>query len=220
MPEQLRIPDYWQNATQQLSARDPVLAALISAHRSFMLGARGDAFQTLARAIVGQQISVKAAQSVWERLVGCVGRMQPGRVLRTEVDSLRGAGLSQRKAEYMRDLAQHFASGAIDVSSWSETDDETIIEQLVEVRGIGRWTAEMYLIFHLGRPDVLPLADLGLQKGLSLNYNRGKPLSTRKLLTVTKLWEPWRSVGTWYMWRSLEKVPGTTAAEGSEQPAQ
>lgn len=219
MAEQPRIPDYWQEATQALASRDPVLAALIPVHRPFLLGARGDAFQTLARAIVGQQISVRAAQSVWERFVACVGRMQPDTVMRADMDELRAAGLSQRKAEYVRDLAQHFASGAIDVAAWPDTDDEAIIEQLVEVRGIGRWTAEMYLIFHLGRADVLPLADLGLQRGLSLNYNRGKPLSARKLRSVTKGWEPWRSVGTWYMWRSLEKLPGAPLAEGGEQPA-
>jgi len=219
MSEQPRIPDYWQEATQTLASRDPVLAPLITRHRPFQLGARGDAFQTLARAIVGQQISVKAAQSVWERLVACVGRMQPKHVLRVDVDNLRAAGLSQRKAEYVRDLAQHFAAGAIDVSSWPQTDDEAIIEQLVEVRGIGRWTAEMYLIFHLGRPNVLPLADLGLQRGLDLNYNRGKPISARKLRAVTRAWSPWCSVGTWYMWRSLEKVPGDLSAEGSEPPA-
>lgn len=213
MTEPLRVPDYWEQATRAIAARDPVLGTLIAVHRPFLLGARGDAFQTLARAIVGQQISVKAAQSVWERFVACVGRMQPDHVLRADIDRLRAAGLSQRKAEYVRDLAQHFADGTIDVSAWPHTDDEAIIEQLVEVRGIGRWTAEIYLIFHLGRPNVLPLLDLGLQRGLSVNYNRGKPISARKLRTITKVWEPWRSVGTWYMWRSLEKVPVAPAAE-------
>jgi len=218
MAEQPRIPDYWMAATQTLVARDSVLAALIPVHRPFLLGTRGDAFQTLARAVIGQQISVKAAQSVWERFVASVESMRPDHVLRANVDTLRAAGLSQRKAEYVRDLAQHFASGAIDLSSWPHTDNDTIIEQLVKVRGIGRWTAEIYLIFHLGRPDVLPVADLGLQRGLSMNYNGGKPLSDRKLRAVTKVWEPWRSVGTWYMWRSLEKLPGMQASEGNEQP--
>jgi DNA-3-methyladenine glycosylase II len=219
MTESPRVPDYWKEATQTLAASDPVLAALIPVHRPLLVGARGDAFQTLARAIVGQQISVRAAQSVWERFVASVGVMQPRRVLRTEVETLRKAGLSQRKAEYVRDLAQHFASGAIDVSSWPDTEDEAIIEQLVEVRGIGRWTAEIYLIFHLGRPNVLPLADLGVQRGLSVNYNRGKPLSARKLNSIVRKWEPWRSVGTWYMWRSLEKLPDSRPAEGSEAKA-
>lgn len=214
-----RTPPYWAEATHALSLRDPVLAPLVAAHRPLLVGARGDAFQTLARAIVGQQISVKAAESVWERFVGCVGSMTPAHVLRAQPSDLRSAGLSQRKSEYVRDLASHFDSGAIDTASWTQSDDETIIEQLVEVRGIGRWTAEIYLIFHLGRPDVLPLADLGVQRALALNYNRGRPLSARRLRSVTKAWEPWRSVGTWYMWRSLEGIPGAGKGEGAERQA-
>ncbi len=201
------VPSYWPDATRALSARDQVLAPLIERHRPFMLGTRGDAFQTLARAIIGQQISVKAAQSVWTRFVTCVGCMEPAAVMNAQPTVLRAAGLSQRKTEYVRDLAHRFVSGSVDVAHWPEMDDEAIIEQLIEVRGIGRWTAEMYLIFNLGRPDVLPLADLGLQKALSINYNRAKPLSERRLRAITRLWAPWRSVATWYMWRSLEPLP-------------
>ncbi len=197
-------PSYWVEATQALAACDPVLARLIGHHRPFVLGSRGDAFQTLARAIVGQQISVKAAQSVWNRFMDCVQVMQPYAVLAVQAERLRAAGLSQRKAEYVQDLARRFHEGNIVVDEWSHMDDEAIIEQLTAVRGIGRWTAEMYLIFNLARPDVLPLADLGLQRALSINYNRGRPLSKRKLATVTRPWTPWRSVATWYMWRSLE----------------
>lgn len=201
------LPPYWPDATRALSACDPVLATLIERHRPFMLGTRGDAFQTLARAIIGQQISVKAAQSVWARFVACVECMEPAAVMDAEPSTLRAAGLSQRKAEYVRDLAHRFVSGSVDATHWPETDDEAIIEQLTEVRGIGRWTAEMYLIFNLGRPDILPLADLGLQKALSINYNRAKPLSEGKLRAITRPWAPWRSVATWYMWRSLEPLP-------------
>lgn len=211
-----RIPDYWQEATRALAARDAVIARLVPVHRAFRVGARGDAFQTLSRAIVGQQISVKAAASVWQRLVDCVGTMTPASVLRTSNETLRAAGLSARKAEYVCDLARHFDSCAIDVTAWPTLDDEQIIEQLVEVRGIGRWTAQIYLMFHLGRPNVLPLLDLGLQRGLSLNYNHGKPLSPTKLKRITGIWAPWRSVGTWYMWRSLEPLVGTPG-EGAER---
>lgn len=201
-----RSPAYWPEATRTLAARDPVLARLIERHRVFELGSRGDAFQTLARAIVGQQISVKAAQSVWARFALAVGTVAPLNVVRSDVAALRAAGLSQRKAEYVQDLARRFHDGCIDVAMWPRLEDEAIIEQLTAVRGIGRWTAEMYLIFNLGRPDVLPLADLGLQRALSMNYNRGRPLSQRKLRVVTRAWSPWRSVATWYMWRSLEKI--------------
>ena len=216
MNPQGQVPTYWQEATQALSARDPIMANLVGVHRPFLLGTRGDAFQTLARAIVGQQISVKAAQSVWQRFVDCVGTMAPATVLRAPTEALRGAGLSARKAEYVCDLARHFEKRAIDVAAWPTLDDEVIIEQLIEVRGIGRWTAEIYLIFHLGRPNVLPLLDLGLQRGLSLNYNRGKPLTPTKLKRITAAWAPWRSVGTWYMWRSLEPLVGTVAGEGAD----
>jgi len=203
-----RSPSYWVEATQALAACDPVLASLIEHHRPFVLGSRGDAFQTLARAIVGQQISVKAAQSVWNRLVECVETVEPHTVMVARVEELRAAGLSQRKAEYVRDLACRFHEGSIAVTDWPRMDDEAIIEQLTAVRGIGRWTAEMYLIFNLARPDVLPLADLGLQRALSIHYNRSRPLSRRKLGMVTRPWTPWRSVATWYMWRSLEPASG------------
>ena len=180
---------------------------LIPRFGDLQLVGRGDPFVTLARSIVGQQISVKAAQSVWTRFVTCVGCMDPAAVMNAQFSVLRAAGLSQRKAEYVQDLAHRFVSGSVDVTHWPEMDDEAIIDQLIEVRGIGRWTAEMYLIFNLGRPDVLPLADLGLQKALSINYNRAKPLSERRLRAITRLWAPWRSVATWYMWRSLEPLP-------------
>lgn len=200
-------PRYWRTATRELAARDPVIAPLVDAHRALQLGSRGDAFQTLARAIVGQQISVKAAQSVWARLLAAVEVMGPENVAAANLDALRAAGLSARKAEYVQDLARRFADGSIDPAAWPRTPDEAIIEQLVEVRGIGRWTAEMFLIFNLARPDVLPLGDLGLQRALRLNYNRGKALGERRIQAITRQWAPWRSVGTWYMWRSLEVVP-------------
>ena len=205
-------PRYWSTATRELAARDPVLANLIARHRPFEVGSRGDAFQTLARAIVGQQISVQAAQSVWARLVAAVETVTPERVLHAEPARLRAAGLSARKAEYMQDLARRFHDGSIDVARWPQADDEAIIAELTAVRGIGRWTAEMFLIFNLARPDVLPLGDLGLQRALSVNYNRGRPLGERRLRAITRPWAPWRSVATWYMWRSLEAVPVAAAA--------
>src|SRR5690606_5258537 len=144
-----------------------------------------DAFQTLARAIVGQQISVKAAQSVWMRFAAAVETVSPAHVVAADPARLRAAGLSARKAEYVQDLARHFHDGSIDASRWPDATDAEIIDELVAVRGIGRWTAEIFLIFNLGRPDVLPLGDLGLQRALSVNYNRGRPLGARRLRAVT-----------------------------------
>jgi DNA-3-methyladenine glycosylase II len=162
---------------------------------------------TLARAIVGQQISVKAAQSVWDRFAACVGEVNAENVLKKERSVLRACGLSDRKTEYIADLAQHFADGRIHVHRWPEMADEEIIAELVEVRGIGRWTAEMFLIFSLLRPDVYPLDDLGLQKGLCLAYFGGRKVSLKRMQKLGDTWRPWRSVATWYLWRSLDPVP-------------
>ena len=171
------------------------------------LQSRGDAFVTLSRSIVGQQISVKAAQSVWNRFEALPKRLTPAHVLKLKVDDMRAAGLSARKVEYLVDLALHFDSGRIHVKQWDGMDDEAIIAELVAIRGIGRWTAEMFLMFHLLRPDVLPLDDVGLLKGISTNYFSGEPVSRSEAREVAEAWAPWRSVATWYMWRSLEPLP-------------
>ena len=175
------------------------------------LHSRGDAFTTLARSIVGQQISVKAAQAVWDRFVALMDapamRVAPARVEALAASALRAAGLSLRKAEYLHDLAHHFNSGAVHVQQWRQMDDEAIIEELIAIRGIGRWTAEMFLIFHLMRPNVLPLDDLGLLKGISLSYFSGEPVSRAEAREVGDAWAPYRSVATWYIWRSLDPLP-------------
>ncbi|MBV8500743.1 MAG: DNA-3-methyladenine glycosylase 2 family protein [Paucibacter sp.] len=172
---------------------------------------KGDAFTTLARAIVGQQISVKAAQAVWLRFVGQLSepndKVLPAAVLTQTVEVLRSAGLSVRKVEYLQDLARHFEAGNVHPKQWASMDDEAIIEELVAIRGIGRWTAEMFLIFHLMRPNVLPLDDIGLIKGISDNYFSGEPVSRAEAREVGDAWAPYRSVATWYIWRSLDPLP-------------
>ena len=200
-------PDYWNRAKRSLARRDATMARIMREHPKVFLARRGEPFLTLARAIVGQQISVKAAQSVWDRLAACVGEMTPQSVLAKPRPQLRACGLSDRKTEYIADLAQHFANGAIHVHRWPQMPDEEIIAELVEVRGIGRWTAEMFLIFNLLRPDVFPLDDLGLQKGLRLAYFKGRKVSVRTMRRLGETWRPWRSVATWYLWRSLDPLP-------------
>ncbi len=200
-------PNYWDKAKRALARRDPVMARIMRAHPKVFLARRGDPFRTLARAIVGQQISVTAAQSVWDRFVACVGEVAPENVLARPRPALRACGLSDRKTEYIADLAQHFADGRIHVHRWPEMPDEAIIAELVEVRGIGRWTAEMFLMFSLLRPDVYPLDDLGLQKGLRLAYFGGRRISLQRMQKLGEAWRPWRSVATWYLWRSLDPVP-------------
>jgi len=204
-------PEYWDEACKHLGRRDRVMKKLIPQFGEARLQNKGDAFTTLARSIVGQQISVKAAQSVWERFAGLVGgpshKLAPASVLVHEVAALREAGLSVRKAEYLRDLAEHFQAGQVHVRQWAQMDDEAIIEELVAIRGIGRWTAEMFLIFHLMRPNVLPLDDIGLIKGISVNYFSGEPVSRAEAREVGENWAPFRSVATWYLWRSLDPLP-------------
>jgi len=200
-------PPYWQEACRHLSRKDRIMKRLIAQSDGASLQTRGDAFITLARSIVGQQISVKAAQSVWDRFAKLPRKMTPANVLRLKVDDMRAAGLSARKIEYLVDLALHFDSGAIQVDAWAAMDDEPIIAELVGIRGIGRWTAEMFLIFHLLRPNVLPLDDIGLINGISQNYFSGEVVSRSDVREVAVAWAPYCSVATWYIWRSLDPLP-------------
>ena len=218
-------PEYWAKAKRHLTRSDPTLAAIIRRHPKVAMTRRGDPFFTLARAIVGQQISVKAAATVWGRFEVAVlaagvlaaeakskpaaraAAVTPAAVLAADRDAMLAAGLSRRKLEYVLDLAGHFSTGKVDPLHWPQLDDEAIIEQLVEVRGIGRWTAEMFLMFNLHRPDVLPLDDIGLQKAVAVHYFSGRRVTARTITRLAKNWQPWRSVATWYLWRSLDPVP-------------
>jgi DNA-3-methyladenine glycosylase II len=200
-------PEYWEEACKHLAKKDRVMRRLIPQFGDVFLESRGDAFVTLARSIVGQQISVKAAQSVWDRFVALSKTLTPASVLKLKVDDMRAAGLSARKVEYLVDLALHFSNGAVHTRQWGEMDDESIIEELVAIRGIGRWTAEMFLIFYLLRPNVLPLDDVGLINGISRNYFSGEAVSRSDAREVASAWAPYCSVATWYIWRSLDPQP-------------
>jgi DNA-3-methyladenine glycosylase II len=201
------VPSYWDEACKHLAKRDRVMKKLIPQFGEARLQGHGDAFATLARSIIGQQISVKSAQSVWSRWLALVPKLQPAAVLALDVQSQRTAGLSARKVDYLRDLAEHFNAGSVHVRQWAQMDDEAIIEELVAIRGIGRWTAEMFLIFHLMRPNVMPLDDVGLLKGIGLNYFSGEPVSRAEAREVGDAWAPYRSVAVWYIWRSLDPLP-------------
>jgi DNA-3-methyladenine glycosylase II len=198
-------PEYWAQACEALSADDACMAGLITQFKG-SLKTRGAPFETLMRAIIGQQISVAAADAIWQRLCRLVDPAQPGSVLAAPPDALRQAGLSQRKVEYVCDLAQFFASGRIQPAAFALQDDETIIQTLVAVRGIGRWSAEMFLMFNLERPDVWPVDDVGLQKAIAKLYAQGERLPLADLRTMGERWRPWRSVACWYLWRSLDAV--------------
>ena len=201
-------PEYWDDAISQLMRRDRIMRKLIPQHPEVFLTSRGNPFVTLARSIVGQQISVKAAEAVWQRfLLACGKRPTPQSVQRAGVSGLRQAGLSQRKAEYVIDLSQHFIDKLVHPTRWAQMEDEGVIQELTAIRGIGRWTAEMFLIFNLQRPDVLPLDDIGLLKAISLHYFSGEPVSRFEAREVAQAWQPWRTVATWYLWRSLDPIP-------------
>ncbi len=207
-------PAYWDRARRALARQDPTLGAIIRAHPRVSLVTRGDPFATLARSIVGQQISVRAADAVWGRLVTACPDLAPATLARRRPATLRRCGLSARKVEYLRDLAAHFASGRIDPARFAGMTDDAIVAELTAVRGIGRWTVEMFLIFNLLRPDVLPLDDIGLLRAIGRYYLDGaEPAALlrgegrRRVEALAEAWAPWRSVATWYLWRALDPVP-------------
>jgi len=206
-PVTISAPDFWEDACKHLMKKDRVMKRLIPQFKDSSLQTRGDAFVTLARSIVGQQISVKAAQTVWDRFAVLPKKMTPRNVLKLKVDDMRAAGLSARKVEYLVDLSLNFDNNSLTLQRWDAMEDEEIIAQLVAIRGIGRWTAEMFLIFHMLRPNVLPLDDVGLINGISRNYFSGDVVSRSDAREVAAAWAPYCTVATWYIWRSLDPVP-------------
>lgn len=200
-------PEFWQEASKQLMRRDRILRKLIPRYQAESLHRPYPPFMTLARAIISQQISTKAANSVWQRFTGLCGRRpSPAAVLRLDPDILRSAGLSRRKSEYVFDLARFFFEHKVRPAAWASMEDDAVVESLCEIRGVGRWTAEMFLIFNLQRPNVLPLDDAGLIKAISIHYFSGEPVSRFEAREVAQAWAPWRTVATWYMWRSLDSA--------------
>ncbi|MGB6105345.1 MAG: DNA-3-methyladenine glycosylase 2 family protein [Pusillimonas sp.] len=198
-------PEYWDQASVELMARDRILKKLIPQHKSEWLAPSATPFVTLARAVVGHQISVKAADAMWQRFTDACGRTPSPRCIITLAETdIQLSGLSRRKAEYILDLAVHFAQKKIKPAAWHAMDDEAVIADLCAIRGIGRWTAEMFLIFNLQRPDVLPLDDASLLRAISLHYFSGEPVSRFEAREVAQAWAPWRTVATWYLWRSLD----------------
>lgn len=200
-------PAYWKQACQTLSACDPIMQQLIEQFSEASPVSRGCAYTTLARSIVGQQISVKAAESVWQKIISAIPQITPHVIATADHDLLRSCGLSARKIAYLQDLSRHFCEGNLSESAWASMEDETIIVQLTKIKGIGRWTAEMFLIFHLQRPDVLPLDDIGLQRAISQHYFDKQVVDKKTMHALARSWQPWRSVATWYLWRSLDPLP-------------
>ena len=205
-----KLPSYWHEAKLHLS-RDAVLKPIIERYPEVRLRLKKDAFTTLARAIAGQQISVKAADSIWARVVaaakGKPAKIDPTRIYRLSVQELRACGLSERKALYLQNLAEHFIAKKISAAQLARMADAEAKSRLVELHGIGPWTAEMYLMFNLWRPDILPLGDVGLIRAIQLHYFKGRKVSLKSIRRVAAPWSPYSTVAVWYLWRSLDPYP-------------
>ena len=200
----MNVSKNWEVATKELSRNDPVIMKIIKLYSGDKMQLKNNAFLTLVRSVVGQQISVKAADSVWKKLEElCRESIEPERIKSFSEDELRSAGLSRSKANYIQNIAK---SDILEVD-WSNLDDEEAINLLCKIKGIGRWTAEMFLIFHLARPNILPLGDIGLIKAIEVNYNNGEKISKDEIEIYRQKWSPWCTVATWYLWRSLDPIP-------------
>ncbi len=200
-----------EHALKHLIAADARLAAIIKSVGAYEIKFRKDSFQSLVEAIIYQQLAGSAADAIYRRFIKIYGGIKfprPAQLLATPDYKLRAAGLSARKVEYLKDLALHVSDGRLKLASLTKMPDEQVIEQLMQVKGIGRWTAEMFLIFCLGRPDVLPVGDLGLRKAMQQAYALAELPSPAGMREIAQLWKPYSSIATWYMWKSLEKFKG------------
>jgi DNA-3-methyladenine glycosylase II len=200
----------YTRARRLLARRDPILRDLMRMHGPCLLAARqhADPFKALTRAIVGQQLSAKAAATIFSRFEALFDAFPtPAQVLAVPDDRLRGVGLSSQKLGYLRDLCRRIVEGELPLDVLDRMDDEAVIENLTQVKGIGRWTAEMFLIFRLQRPDVLPLGDLGILRAVQRAYKLRKAPTPDRLTRIGEAWRPYRSVACWYLWASLNNEP-------------
>ena len=203
----MKKPFFWEKAKKVLISKDKQLGKIISNYPKDFLFSKSDPFYTLARSIVGQQISVRAAQAVWDKLESKVKKIEPNYISKMHFMSLRSCGLSRQKIKYLKSLSLAFIQNKINPEKWKKYSDEDIINELVLIKGIGRWTAEMYLIFNLCRPDIFPVDDIGLLRGICKCYNLNYPIKKEAALKMSENWRPYRSVATWYFWRSLDPIP-------------
>ena len=203
----MKKPIFWEKAKRELSNKDKALGKIIQNYPKDFLFSKSDPFYTLARSIVGQQISVKAAQAVWERYEKKIKKVNPKNTRIMHFQSLKACGLSRQKISYLKSLSTAFIEKEINTKKWIDYPDEKIIEELIKIKGIGRWTAEMFLIFNLCKPDIFPADDLGLIKGICECYNLSYPITKEHAIKLSEKWKPWRSVATWYFWRSLDPIP-------------
>ncbi len=200
-----RVPVYWGRAKRILSKRDPVLRKVIKKYKRGFLTTRNDPFFSLCRTIVGQQISTKAADSIWSKFEKkCRKHIVPYRVLKLSSSSLKSAGLSRQKVKYLKNIAKNFKNKSFNVRELKKMKDEEAINYITKLKGLGIWSAEMFLMFNLNRPNIFPIKDIGLLRAISKNYKTSYPPSERFLNKISKMHSGYRSVFTWYMWRSID----------------
>jgi len=202
----MKKPEYWQESIDYLNNIDPILGELINKYSQSTLTTRGDALETLMRSIVGQQISVKAAASVWQKIIDLLDEIKPDNVLLVSFENLRSCGLSNQKAQYIINIAEHFKSRNInDESYWKDREFSNIYDELITIKGIGPWTAEMFGMFYLLERDIFPLKDLGILKAINQLYSvDGVPLQIDQVVAISDRWKPYRTVASWYLWRSID----------------
>ena len=200
-----RAPVYWQKAKRILSKRDRVLRKIIKKYKKGFLTTRNNPFFSLCRTIVGQQISTKAADSIWNKFEKkCKKNITPIRVLKLSSSSLKNAGLSRQKASYLKNIAKNFKNKSFDVKQLKKMDDEEAINYITKLKGLGPWSAQMFLMFNLNRPDIFPTKDIGLLRAISKNYKTSYPPSTKFLNKISNLHTGYRTIFTWYMWTSID----------------
>ena len=200
-------PAYWNSAKRILSKRDPVLKKIINKFNKGFLTTRKDPFFSLCRTIIGQQISTKAADSIWLKFEKkCKKKILPINVLKLSSSSLRSAGLSRQKVSYLKNIAKSFKNKSFNIRNLKKMDDEQAISYITQLKGLGIWSAQMFLMFNLNRPDIFPTKDIGLVRAISKNYKTSYPPSERFLNKISKLHLGYRSVFTWYMWRSIDPI--------------
>ncbi len=206
MPVAAHTPEYWSEACAELCVKDPVLAKVIKKYPGPILTSKGDLFSTLIRSIVGQQISVLAADAVWGRFSALVGEISPKLILKQTPEALKNSGLSARKVEYIRGISETWTKEYAEID-WEILSDDEVKRKLIALRGVGPWTAEMILMFSLLRPDIFPIDDIGAIRAIENIYNGGEVMSKEDLLDQAENWAPWRTVATWFLWRTIDDEP-------------
>ncbi len=202
-----KIPKYWNKAKKALSRKDPVMRKIIKKYKNGFMKSRNDPFFSLCRTIVGQQISTKAADSIWLKFEKkCKNKIIPNKIINLSTKSLRSAGLSRQKVSYLKNIAKSFKDRSFNVGDLKKMNDDQAISYIIQLKGLGVWSAQMFLMFNLNRPDIFPTKDIGLVRAISKNYKTSYPPSERFLNKLSKLHSGYRSVFTWYMWKSIDPV--------------